>query len=513
MLPMLMVRRNSRVMIAIVGVRALLGGIVGTAVSLLISALVGKPVPLVVYLILLVGFVVRLVFAVAEWRSTTYQPLESELTYRSGYVSSSSLQVPWSSVRGVYVETPWLLRLFGRSELRVAHGTGQANDIHFRALAPAAIAELRTHIESSREAGARDVDFFDDTEEFTGAEIWLYAFTHSRWYVIFPLAIAAIGLLSQFLERDIIQTSLFLWERLIRLPVAMMVVALAGTCALAIATGVISRMVEMSNFRIRRTAELIETRQGLLSTRTRTIDCADITLLDLQQPVLFRLAHRSIVRVSGGSGEGDPQNFLSPHATAREATSAIQSVFPNHRQGTLIARSRLFGVIAIGAIWIGAIIIVQSLIGAAWSVVAGTALIIVIALWSVRAPSRFFLSPDGVVEIHRGILFRRRLLFRASSILHYESVVSPVGRWLPANTMKVTVADRGTREISMRAVPLRELRALVQALTQLKSVGTYRYSRIPDVTEDTTDDVTAAPPTSTEAVLTRPTPPGRRPRR
>lgn len=476
-------------MVAIVGVRALLGGILGTGISLLVSALVGKSVPLVVYVILIVGFVVRLVFAVAEWRTTTYQPLESELVYQSGYVSSSSLQVPWSSVRGVYVETPWLLRLFGRSELRIAHGAGQTNDIHFRALSPSAIAELRTRIESARETGAHDVDFFDDTEEFTGAEIWLYAFTHSRWYVVFPLAIAVIGLLSQFLDRDIVQTSLFLWERLTRLPVEMIVIVLAVAGLLAIVAGFVSRVVEMSNFRVRHTDDLVETRQGLLSTRTRTINSSDVTLLDVQQPVLFRLARRSIVRVSGGSGEGDPQHFLSPHATALEASSAIESVFPNHQQGTLLARSRLFGVLAVGAIWIGVIIVVPSLIGASWSVVAGSALVFVVVLWIVRAPSQFFLTPDGTVEVRRGVLFRRRLLFRASSILHFESVVSPVGRWLPASRVKITIADRGTRDISVRAVPLVELHALVQALAQLNDVGTYRYSRIPDVTENVTDDI------------------------
>lgn len=492
MLRMLMTKRNSRVMVAIVGVRALLGGILGVGISLLISALLGRPVPLVVFLILIVGFVVRLVFAVAEWRTTTYQLLESELVYRSGYVSSSSLQVPWSSVRGVYVETPWLLRLFGRSELRVAHGAGQTSDVHFKALSPATISELRTHIESTSAAGAQDVKFLDDTEDFTSAKIWLYAVTHSRWYVIFPLALAAIALLAQFWERDVVQTSISLWAWLTQLPVEMMIVALAGMCLLALVAGFISRVVEMSNFRVRQTDELIETRQGLLSTRTRTINCADITLLDLQQPVLFRMARRSIVRVSGGSGEGDPQNFLSPHAEAQEAASAIRSIFRNHREGTLLARSSLFGVLAIGTLWIGLIVVVQSLIGATWSVLAGSALIVVIALWIVRAPSQVFLSPDGVVEIHRGILFRRRLLFRASSILYYESAISPVGRWLPANRVKITIADRGTRDISMRAVPLVDLRALVQALTHLKGVGTYRYSRIPDVTEDVSDGVTDA---------------------
>lgn len=486
---MLAVKRNSRVMVAIVGVRALLGGILGTGISLLISALVGKPVPLVVYVILIVGFVVRLVFAVAEWRTTTYQPLESELVYESGYVSSSSLQVPWSSVRGVYVETPWLLRLFGRSELRITHGAGQTSDVLFRALSPAAIAELRIHVESASGKGAQDVDFFDDMEESTGAEIWLYALTHSRWYVVFPLAIAAIGLLSQLSERDIIQTSLFLWERLTLLPVEMIVIVLVGACLLAILAGFVSRVVEMSNFRVRQADDLVETRQGLLSTRIRTIHRSDITLLDLQQPVLFRLVRRSIVRVSGGSGEGDPQHILSPHATALEASSAIESVFPNHRQGTRLARSRLFGVLAVGAIWSAVIILAQSLIGASWSVVTGSALIAVIALWIMRARSQFFLSPDGVVEIRRGVLSRRQLLFRASSILYFESVVSPVGRWLPANKVKITITDRGTRDISMRAVPLVELRALVQAIAQRSDVGTYRYSRIPDVTENARDDV------------------------
>ncbi|WP_447947742.1 PH domain-containing protein [Microbacterium maritypicum] len=484
-----MVERNSRVMVAIVCVRALLGGTLGLAVALLISALVGKAVPLAVYLILIVGFVVRLALAVAEWRTTTYQLLESELVYRSGYVNSSSLQVPWSSVRGVHVETPWLLRLFGRSELRVAHGAGETSDVHFKALSPAAIAELRTRIESTQTVGALDVRFSDDTEDFTRAGIWLYAFTHSRWYVIFPLAIAAIGLLSQFLERDIIQTSFHLWQWLTQLPVEMLIVVLAGMCALATATGVVSRLVEMSNFRIRQTEELIETRQGLLSTRTRTINAADITLLDLHQPLLFRLARRSIVRVSGGSGEGDPPNFVSPHATAQEATSAIRSVFRGHDEGTLLARSRISGLLTIGGLWIGVIILIQSLIGTAWSVAAGATLIAIVAFWIVRAPTRLFLSRDGVVEIRRGVLFRRRFLFRASSILYYESVVSPVGRWLPANKLKITIADRGTRDISVRAVPLAELHVAVQALAGLDQVGTYRYSRIPEVMEDETDDM------------------------
>lgn len=485
-----MVKRNSFVMVTTVGVRAIIGGILGIGISLLVSALVGKPVPLAIYLVLALGFMVRLTLAVVEWRNTTYRFLESELVYRSGLLSSSTLQVPWSSVRGVSVETPWLLRVFGRSELRIAHGAGQASDVHFKALSPVAVAELRAEIESTREKGSRDVEFFDDTEEFAGAKISLYALTHSQWYVVFPLFLAATGILSQFLDRDIVQTFIYIWGWLSQLPAEMSIILLVGACLLAILGGFISRSIEMANFRVRQTKDLIETRQGLLSTRIRTISTADITLIDAQQPLFFRAVRRVIVRVSGGSGDGDPQNFLSPQATEDEAATAIRSIFGSYRTGALLARSSLLVLLIFGAFWIALVALLNSLIGTFWSAAVAVFLVIVIVRWAIRSPSTVFLSSDGIVEIRRGIASRRQLVFRTSSILHYESVVSPVGGWFPTNRIKITIADRGTRDISVRALRRAEMNGLLQELSRRDDVGTYRYSRVPyEVASDTSDEL------------------------
>lgn len=485
-----MVKRNSLVMVTTVGVRAIIGGILGVGISLLVSALVAKPVPLAIYLVVALGFMVRLTLAVVEWRNTTYQFLESELVYRSGLASSSTLQVPWSSVRGVSVETPWLLRLFGRSEVRIAHGAGQASDVHFKALSPLAVAELRSKIESTRENGARGVEFFDDTEEFTGAKISLYALTHSQWYVVFPLLLAAIGVLSQFLDRDIIQTFTYIWGWLSRLPVEMSMILLAGTCLLAILGGFVSRTIEMANFRVRQTKDLIETRQGLLSTRIRTISTADITLIDAQQPLFFRAVRRVIVRVSGGSGDGDPQNLLSPQATNEGVAAAIRSIFGDYRTGALMARSRFLVLLILGVFWIALITVLHSLIGTFWSAAVAAFLAVVILRWAIRAPSTIFLSSDGIMEIRRGIASRRQLVFRTSSILHYESIVSPVGRWFPTNRIKITIADRGTRDILVRAVRLAEMNGLLQELSRRDDVGAYRYSRVPyEPASDVTDEL------------------------
>lgn len=476
-----MIKRNSFVMVAAVGVRAVIGALAGMGLSLLLSALIGKPIPVVVYLVVVLSLAVRLAFVVTEWRTTTYEVRETELIFKTGRVQSSSVHVPWSSVRGVYVEAPWLLRAFGRSELTLAHGAGESSDVHFKALSPTAVSELRNAIDGLTKASEQEVEFFDDTSGFKDARTALYSLAHTRWYVVIPVLFALLGILSQFLQSDIIQAAIYVWDSVVSLPTQATVLIFFGIAVLAIFSGFGVRIIEMANFRVWQTDSLVETRQGLASTKVRAINSSDITLVEVQQPFLLRIAQGSSVLVSGGSGQGEPQLVLSPFSSKEDATALTCSVFSEYQKGAVLAESKLIGRILAVVPWVFALAAAQIVIGAVWSLLIFSALTLFVFFWVARTSAQVLLTPSGVVEIRKGLFQRRRFIFRTSSILHYSSVEGPLGRWIPSNKIHLTIAERGTREITVRAVRLRDLRASLSALSTDRTVGTYRFSRAPKV--------------------------------
>lgn len=472
-----MIKRNSFVMVAAVGVRAVVGALAGTGLSLLVSALVAKPIPLVIYMVLLIGLAVRLAFVVTEWRTTTYEVLETELIFRTGRVQSSEVHVPWSSVRGFYVEAPWLLRIFGRSELRLSLGVGQSSDVHFKALSPTAISELRHVIDVTSDSSSQAIEFFDDTSGFNDTHVTLYSLAHARWYVITPVLIALLGIVSQFLQSDIIQAAIYVWDFITSLPSRTTALIVTGVVALAVLSGFVVRIIEMANFRVRQTDSSIETRQGLASTKVRTINSSDITLVQVQRPILLRLARGGSVLVSGGSGEGDPPLVLSPFASKEDAVASIRSVFPGYQEGAVLAESKLFGRILAATPWIIGLVAAHITLSTCWSLGALAALMLLVFLWLARTSAQVSLTSGGVVEIQQGMFRRRRFVFRTSSILHHSSVEGLLGRWVPSNKIHLSVADRGTRDITVRAIPFRDLEKMLCALSSDRDVGTYHFSR------------------------------------
>lgn len=472
-----MSRRNSFALVAVVSVRAVVGGLAGLAISLVVSTVVGTPIPFVIYAIVAVGFAVRLAFAVAEWRTTTYELLDTELIYRTGRLQSSSLHIPWHSVRGIYVESPWLLRLFGRSEVRLSHGAGQSSDVYFASLSAPAVAELRTAIEDASRGQSHAVEIVDDASAFSVKKVGLYSLVHARWYVIIPVVLAALGILAQFLRFDMIETSLFVWHWLLALPADTLAFAVIAMIGFSIAAGCAATSIEMANFRVRRTEGVLESRQGLISTRVNSINTRDITLVETQQPLVYRVVRNVTLLVSGGSGEGDRQFLLSPREASDEARRLMSQLFPELGEGVTLAKSKWIGALTVASLWILTSILAHLWINTTWSLIILLAVLFAILVWTVRSPSRLSISTEGIVEVRRGWIFRRAFVFRASSILHYESVIAPSGHLLPVNRVRLTVADRGTRDISIRSITASDVSATLDALERIGTIGRFRYSR------------------------------------
>lgn len=249
-----MFERNSRAMVGTVAVRSLLSATLGVGTTLAIGALVDRPVPFAVYAIVILAFTVRLILVTTEWWSTRYEIHNAELEYRSGRLNSTSLHIPWSSVRGMHVEAPWLLRVWRRSEVRIMHGAGRASEIHLKALSASKVAKLRTSIESGRVEG---LESSQGTSEFRYVRTSLYCFAHAQWYFIFPLLVAILGLLSRLLQKDLLQTSTYTWERLVAMQTSVIVLSILGVLCATLTIGYISKSAQMTNFRVRHTSDLI----------------------------------------------------------------------------------------------------------------------------------------------------------------------------------------------------------------------------------------------------------------
>lgn len=468
-------------MVGTVAARSLLSATLGVGITLAIGALVDKPVPFAVYAILILAFTVRLILVTTEWWTTRYEIHNVELEYRSGRLNSTSLHIPWSSVRGMHVEAPWLLRLWRRSEVRIMHGAGRASEIHLKALSASKVAELRTSIESGRGEG---LESSQETSEFRYAKTSLYCFAHAQWYFIFPLLVAILGLLSRLLQKDLLQTSTYVWERLVAMQTSVIVLSTLGVLCVALTIGYISKSAQMAKFRVRHTSDLIETRQGLISTRTRTIKTSDVTVVEVQRPLVFRMMRRSIVLVSGGSGDGQTPYFLSLDSTRRETSALVRSVFSDYRRTKNLGASSPVGLIMVSMPWIAVAVLSHALFRNAWTLSAVFITGALVVLWAVRIRSRFLLGPQDLIEIQLGLKVHKRLIFRASSILHYESVTSVFGRWTPTNRVRLTIADRGVREISIRGLSGIDLREIHRTLAQLPHVGSYQYARALDTQLD-----------------------------
>ncbi|WP_027331881.1 PH domain-containing protein [Mycolicibacterium tusciae] len=283
--------------------------LVGTVV---LGSATGNPMYAVAVLVITVGI------GLARWFTTSYRIGAGEVALRKGILQRKVISLPRNRIRSVSTDARLLHRLLGLTVVRVSTGQEARGDAAFALDAVQAAEVPRLRAVLLAESLAPDVE----QAQTSGR---LLARWQPSWLRYSPLSFtglamiaAAIGLVYQvgagaaLRDSRIEESGAAVADRL---GVAATVAAATGVVLLAsVILSVLQSLLSYANLDLRRDAEVLHLKHGLLRVREHTFDMRRLRGGTLREPLLVRLfgGARLDAVMTGVGGAGEASMLLPP---------------------------------------------------------------------------------------------------------------------------------------------------------------------------------------------------------
>jgi putative membrane protein len=393
--------------------------IIGTFV---LGSATGNPILAVAVLVVTVGI------GLARWFTTSYRIGPGEVQLRKGILQRKALSLPRNRIRSVSTDSRLLHRLLGLTVLRVSTGQEAKGDDAFALDAVAATEAPRLRALLLAESLAVDVD-----QPVTPGRVlarwqpsWLrYSPLSFTGLAMIAAAVAVayqVGAAAALRNSGIEQSGAAVADRF-----GVATTIAAATVAVLLASSVLSvlqSLLSYANLDLRRDADVLHLRHGLLRVREHTFDMRRLRGGTLREPLLVRLfgGARLDAVMTGVDGAGEASMLLPPCPKSTAETVLAELIArPDAVSGSL----RRHGPAATRRRWtraftVPALTAVVLLIAPVptWVWVVWTLLTICCALLALdRSRSLGHRVGDGWLVARTGSLQRRRDCIAAPGII------------------------------------------------------------------------------------------------
>ncbi len=365
---------------------------------------------------------------IARWFTTTYRIGPGDLQLRTGILQRKVLSLPRNRIRSVSTDARLLHRLLGLTVLKVSTGQEAKGDDAFALDAVQAEQAPRLRAILLADSLAPDVD-----QAATPGRV--LARWQPSWLRYSPLSFtglamiaAAVGVAYQvgagaaLRDSRIEQSSVAVAERF---GVAATVAAAAAVVLLAsVMLSVAQSLLSYGNLELRRDADVLHLKHGLLRVRENTFDTRRLRGGTLREPLLVRLfgGARLDAVMTGVDGAGEASMLLPPcpKSTAgsvlAELIARADTVYgPLHRHGPAATRRRWTRALVIPAVVAVVLVIVAVPV---WAWAAWAFLTACCALLALdRSRSLGHRVGEGWLVARTGSLQRRRDCIAAPGII------------------------------------------------------------------------------------------------
>nr|WP_099038310.1 PH domain-containing protein [Mycobacterium neglectum] len=393
--------------------------LVGTVV---LGSATGNPMYAVAVLVITVGI------GLARWFTTSYRIGTGEVQLRKGILQRTVLSLPRNRIRSVSTDARLLHRLLGLTVVRVSTGQEARGDAAFALDAVQADEAPRLRAVLLAESLATDVEQADTTGR-------LLAHWQPSWLRYSPLSFtglamiaAAIGLAYQVGAGAALQDSRIEQSGAAvadRLGVAVTVAAATAVVLLAsVVLSVLQSLLSYANLDLRRDADVLHLKHGLLRVREHTFDMRRLRGGTLREPLLVRLfgGARLDAVMTGVEGAGEASMLLPPCPKATAETVLTDLIArPDavsgelRRHGPAATRRRWTRALALPAV--AAVVLLIAAVPT-WAWVAWTLLTVCCALLAFdRSRSLGHRVGGGWLVARTGSLQRRRDCVAAPGII------------------------------------------------------------------------------------------------
>jgi putative membrane protein len=277
--------------------------------SVVLGSATGNPLWTVAAVTLMVSF------GLARWFTTTYRIEPGEVQLRTGVLQRKTLSVPRNRIRSVSTDARLLHRLLGLTVLQISTGQEAKGDNKFTLDA----------VESGEVPRLRAILLADAVPVADAPSARELARWQPSWLRYSPLSwtglamiVTAVGVLYQTgvgVALDNSQLARSGLDAAQRLGVAVSVaIVVLVVLALSVLLSVLQSLVAYANLVLRRDADVLHLRHGLLRVREHTYDMRRLRGGTLREPLLVRMfgGARLDAVMTGVGGEGQAALLLPP---------------------------------------------------------------------------------------------------------------------------------------------------------------------------------------------------------
>lgn len=290
--------------------------------SVVLGSATGNPLWTVAAVALMVAF------GLARWFTTSYRIEPGEVQLRTGVLQRKTLSVPRNRIRSVSTDARLLHRLLGLTVLQISTGQEAKGDTKFAL--DAVEADEVPRLRAMLLADALPVADAPSGQELARWQPSWLRYSPLSWTGL-AMIVTAFGVLYQaggVVALDNSQLSRFGLEVAQRLGVAVTVtVVVLALLALSVLLSVLQSLVAYANLVLRRDAEVLHLRHGLLRVREHTYDMRRLRGGTLREPLLVRMfgGARLDAVMTGVGGEGQASLLLPPcpAETARDVLTDL----------------------------------------------------------------------------------------------------------------------------------------------------------------------------------------------
>jgi putative membrane protein len=274
-----------------------------------------------------IGLAISLASGIVRWRTSRYRVEGDVIHHRTGLLRVAETHVPVGRVDALDTHRGPIQRLFGLQAVDVQTGAGgKGGEISLPALTEDAVRELR---EAIRARGAPDAAAppTGPARTLAGRELLLAALTAGQLGIILPV-LAGVGQIAQQLVNSRSDEQ----EALTLLPdtVAGWILAAAALLLVAWALSTLGALVAFSGFTVRRDAERLHIRRGLVQRTEATVAVHRVRAVRVVQGLFrapFGLAALH-VEVTGYADESAATRTLFPFVRLHDVRALLDELLP-----------------------------------------------------------------------------------------------------------------------------------------------------------------------------------------
>ncbi|WP_051111464.1 PH domain-containing protein [Mycobacterium sp. 141] len=416
---------------------------------------------------------VTVAFGVARWFTTTYRIEPGEVQLRTGVLQRKTLSVPRNRIRSVSTDARLLHRLLRLTVLQISTGQEAKGDTKFAldAVEAAEVPRLRAILLTDA------VPMTDDAPPGQELASW-----QPSWLRYSPLSwtglamiVTAVGILYQagvIAALDNSQLARFGLGVAQRLGVAVSAVILVLVLlTLSVLLSVLQSLVAYANLVLRRDADVLHLRHGLLRVREHTYDMRRLRGGTLREPLLVRMfGGARLDAVMTGVGEEGQASLLLPPCPADTARGVLADLIeqPDAVTGPL----RAHGPAAVRRRWTRALVlpvlaaaVLPFVAVPAWAwILWGVVTVGAVALAADRARSLGHRVDAGWLVARSGSLERRRDCLDTAGIIGWTVRQTLLQRRAGVATL-IAATAAGRKRYQVIDIPAAQAWALAASAT------------------------------------------------